>query len=125
MSINDLTFGEMKEIAAIFNGVQREPAHGAVGKKCVVRTFASGVHYGTVVSVSENGGRSRVELKCARRIYSWSGAFTLNAVASVGVDKSSKVSCSVNQIFIDDAIEFIPMTDEAVKCIDGIKDHAI
>ena len=35
--------------------MSEEKIHGAVGKRCIIRTNASGVHLGTVVSVDVPG----------------------------------------------------------------------
>lgn len=121
MSFDDLTIGEARQLACVF-GLQKDRSHGAVGHKCVVRTYASGVHFGAVVSVAENGGRSRCELKNSRRIWSWSGAFTLSEVAMNGI-KDGKISTAVPRQFIEDAIEFIPASTDAIKNLEGAKTH--
>lgn len=127
MNINDLTIGDVKELVKMFGavgGVESSPTHGAVGKKCIVRTYASGVHFGEVVSVFSNDGRSRCELKNARRIYYWKGAFTLSEVANNGIEISGSKVCSVvPQHFIEDAIELIPASEKAVEIIEGAKTY--
>lgn len=126
MNIDSLTIGEMKELARMFPHTTPQPIHGAVGKKCVVRTYASGVHFGEVVSVASNEGRSRCELKNSRRLYNWKGAFTLSAVAKDGIDLSgSRISCVSDKIFIEDAIEFIPMSEKSIAQLEGAKAHEI
>ncbi len=93
--------------------------HGAIGKRCIVRTFASGVHLGTVVSVTPNEGRSKCELKDARRIRYWYGARSLSEVAIEGIDSAkSQVHINVPQHFIEDAIEFIPASEKAIADIE-------
>lgn len=77
------------------------------GKEVIVRTFAAGVHIGEIVT-KENG---EVTLKNARRLWKWSGAFTLNAVATKGVDRSnSRISVSVPEITMP-YIEIIPICE--------------
>lgn len=127
----NLTIKEAREIAQMFSNLtgtvyntpQEPKAHGAVGKKCIIRGYASGVHFGEVVSVAENGGRSRVELKNSRRIYRWFGAFTLSEIARNGIKNTSKVSIEVPQTFIDDAIEFIPTNETSAKIIEEIQPY--
>ncbi len=76
----------------------------------VVRTFAAGVHIGTLV---EKDGDTAV-LKGARRLWKWSGAFTLSEVATSGVNsKQSRMSVSVPFIELDGVIEVIPTTEGA------------
>jgi hypothetical protein len=72
----------------------------------IIRTYSAGVHIGTIVS---REGREIV-LANARRLYSWSGAFTLNAVAMNGVNRvNSRISIAVPQITLLEAIEIIPV----------------
>ena len=77
------------------------------GKEVIVRTFAAGVHIGEIVT-KENG---EVTLKNARRLWKWNGAFTLNAVATNGVDRpNSRISVAVPEITIP-YIEIIPICE--------------
>jgi hypothetical protein len=92
--------------------------HPAIGKCCVIRTYSAGVHIGEVVAVDNRN----VALKNSRRLYQWSGAFTLSAVAQYGI-KDGKVACIVPELYLSEAIEIIPMTDKAAGCIMGFKEH--
>lgn len=93
--------------------------HPAIGKRCIVRTFASGVHLGTVEHVENGGQFSRTTLKDARRIRYWRGARSLSEVAIDGIDTSkSQVHINVPLHFIEDAIEFIPATEKAISSIE-------
>ena len=75
-------------------------------KEVIIRTYSAGVHIGVLKS---RKGRE-IELTGARRLWSWSGAFTLNAVATKGVErKSSRISVPVSSITLLDAIEVIPV----------------
>ena len=120
MNINDLTIGQAKELSNLFGSNASQSNHGAIGLKCIIRTYASGVHFGEVISVSSNDGRSRCEFKNARRIYYWKGAFTLSEMAAKGFDaKNSKICTTVEKHFIEDVIEFIPCSDESIKIIEA------
>ena len=124
MDINNLTIGQVKEIVSMI-GVSKEPQsnHGAVGKKCIVRTYASGVHYGEVVSVSANDGRSRCELRNSRRLWKWVGGLSLSEISVTGINQeNSRISTTVHTQFIEDAIEFIPATVKSQQSIEGAKD---
>ena len=88
-----------------------------IGKRVIVRTFSAGVHYGTLASLD---GKQAV-LTDARRIWYWEGAFTLSEVSQKGVSSKSKLSISVPEIVLTEAIEVIPCTDAAVACLDGIQ----
>ena len=94
-----------------------EKKHPSVGKWCVIRTFSAGVHCGFVNRVDGQ----EVELLNGRRIWEWAGAFTCSEIAMSGIDPTkSRVAIELPTIFLLDAIEIIPGTDEAlatvVKC---------
>lgn len=94
--------------------------HPAVGKRCIIRTQSSGVHLGTIEAVSNGGMFSRATVRDARRIWQWRGAFTLSEVATNGIDSGeSRVACNVPEHYLEDCIEFIPATDEAIKSIEA------
>jgi len=127
MNIDSLTIREAKEIAGIFNNQgypqPPKPPHGAIGQKCIVRTYASGVHFGEVVSVSSNGGRSRCELKNSRRLWRWEGGLSLSEISQSGIDQpKSRISTTVPVQFIEDVLEFIPASPDAIATIEGAKD---
>ena len=77
-----------------------------LGDEVIIRTYTAGVHIGTIVK--REG--LEVELTNARRLYSWQGAFTLNAVALAGVDrKNSRISKPVQSITLQ-WIEILPVS---------------
>ena len=78
-----------------------------IGKKVLVRTYASGVHFGIL---AERKGREII-LKESRILYYWNGAFTLNQVVRDGVGDDSKVSVPVNEVILLDAISIYPITE--------------
>ena len=90
-------------------------------KYCVIRTYSAGVHTGYL---KERNGKE-VTLVNARRIWYWSGAFTLSAMAVDGVSKPDecKFSCIVPEITLTEAIEIIPCTEKARNIIEGVKVH--
>lgn len=76
-------------------------------KFVLIRTYASGVHFG--ILISRNG--QEVHLKNARRLWSWSGALSLSEVAMKGVSlNSSKISVPVDEILLTQAMEIIPIS---------------
>lgn len=78
------------------------------GPESIIRTYSAGVHIGTIVA---REGRE-VTLANARRLWKWSGAFTLNAVATEGVNrKESRISKPVPTITLLEAIEIIPVAE--------------
>lgn len=89
-------------------------------KYVLVRTYSAGVHLGTLVSLED----TRVILKDARRLWYWSGAFTLNAVAEKGIDfKNSKISIAVPEIVLTQAIEVIPITENLIEVFKTAKEY--
>lgn len=95
----------MKRI--LIDGIEYRPVPKA-SKEVIIRGNNSGVHIGTLKSHSG----SIVELEDSRRLWSWSGAFTLNEVATRGVDrKKSRICANVPSIKILDALEIIPVSE--------------
>lgn len=121
MEIDELTIGQAKELSAMFGGNDAAPQSPHIGKKCIIRTYASGVHFGELVSQS---GR-QVELRGARRLWRWDAAphgISLSEVAKHGsTGARSKICCVVDEMSILDGLEVIPCTDDAVKVIEGAK----
>jgi hypothetical protein len=85
-----------------------EPSPLKTGPESIIRTFSAGVHIGTVLSRAG----TEVELLNARRLWFWKGAFTLNEVATRGVNrKESRISASVPRIILTQAVEIIPIAE--------------
>lgn len=74
--------------------------------------------YGEIVS--RDGGE--VEMKDARCLWYWSGAASLNQLATEGVRKPAdcKFTVAVPQVTILDVVEILPCSEAAVGCIDAI-----
>jgi len=90
-----------------------------LNKFVIVRTYSAGVHYGTLKSQSGK----EVVLSDARRLWYWKGAFTLSAVALKGVKEGSKISAVVPEIILTEAIEIIPVSEEAQDNLVGFPVH--
>jgi len=123
MNIDSLTFGELKQIATMFNTVTAQKPEGIsvmVGKKCVVRTYSAGVWFG---EITEKSGKE-VIVKNARRLWQWKAkeSISLSAVAKHGINQSeSKIAPAVDVVWIE-AIELIPASDDAIESIEGAVD---
>lgn len=120
MNINDLTIEQAKELAAMFGSASRAQQFVTphIGKRCIVRTYASGVFCAEVVA---HDGRM-VELKDSRRLWSWkaSEGISLSAVALNGVKPSEcRFPAAVPAMTVLDALEIIPATDAALATIDA------
>ena len=125
ININELTIGQAKALAAMFGAVASAQSSGAftphIGKRCIIRTYASGVFFGEVVA---QDGRM-VEIKNARRLWGWKAneSISLSAVAVYGVSGSSnKFAPVVPTMTVLDALEIIPASDKAAASIDAVKD---
>ncbi len=73
-------------------------------KYCIVRTYSAGVHCGNIL---QHEGQQAL-LENVRRIWSWSGAFTLNKIATDGFE-SAKMSVAIDVILLTNVIEIIPV----------------
>ena len=122
MNIDDLTIGDAKKLAALFSDKKGgdDVAGHLIGKRVIVRSENSGVHYGTLKH--RNGGE--VLLAKTRRVWKWSGAFTLSEVAERGV-ASAKMPPEMPEIFVRQVIEIIRCSEAAATSLDEAKAHVI
>lgn len=120
LKINDLTLGELKEIASLFSNQNirdNSSNHPMIGKHCVIRTYSAGIHIGTIKAIDG----MEVLLENAFRLWYWEGAFTLTKVAKSGVSSKSRRSEEIDEIYLTQVIEFIPTTDEARKTYEKLE----
>lgn len=118
MNIDNLTFGELKQIAAMFSGQQApQTPHPFVGKYVIARCYAAGVHAGEVISA--NG--EEVILKDSRRLWSWKAkdGIALSGVAQNGIESNSKVDTMNPLISLTGVCELIVCSDIAKASING------
>lgn len=119
MNINDMTIGQARELAAMFGAASRDQfTTPHIGKRCIVRTYASGVFCATVVA---HDGRM-VELHDCRRLWSWKAAdgISLSAVATDGVVPANcRFPQVVAEMTVLDALEIIPASPAALASIDA------
>ena len=121
MDINNMTIGQAREIAQMFGQVTKpDSGNPLIGQKIILRTYASGVHFGELVQ--QDG--QRVVLKNARRLWKWKAkkGLALSAVAQHGLDPDydNRVDSTVPTHVILDALECIQMTPEAIESIENI-----
>lgn len=111
--LDDLTIGEAKELSAIFGQSQPQKVggkHPMLGKRCLIRTYSAGVHIGDVVHAEG----MEVRLENSLRLWKWEGGgLSLSAVANNGIVKGRLNK--TGEVFLTNAIEFIPTTKEAEK----------
>ena len=123
MDLDDLTIGDAKKLACMFSKKEESTSccHPFIGKKCIFRSYSSGVHFG---ELSEKDGKE-VIIKNARRLWYWkttNKGISLSEVALGGLAKDSKVCAPVDAIWLE-AIEIIPCTKEAIKSIEGADEY--
>lgn len=80
-----------------------------IGEFCILRTRSAGIHMGYL---RELAGTTAIVSE-ARRLWRWSGAFTLNEAAVYGVGEDSRISAPVARIYLSEVIEVIPCTEKA------------
>ena len=125
MNIDEMTLGQIKEVISLFGNQERptqitpRPRHPYTGKKVLVRTYASGVHIGTLKEYNQS--RS-IFLTDSQRIHQWSGAFTLSKVATVGIT-GGRISCINPEIYIEQVEEIMIISEKALDSIAKLGIH--
>lgn len=120
MNIDNLTFGELKQIAAMF-ATQQTPTlkrHPMEGAYVIARCYAAGVHAGTVASVDGEN----VILTDSVRLWSWKAkdGVALSGVAQSGIQKDKcKLDSKNPVIYLTGVCELIPCSGKAKESIDG------
>ena len=85
-------------------------------KICIIRSYASGVHFGIVHETRDTLHGLSVTLKDSRRIHYWEGACSLSQVAIDGI-KTGRVAMELPEIQVENVIEIIPMTESAIESL--------
>ena len=122
MNIDDMKFGDLKAIAAMFSANTVKNSDGLcdmIGKKVIIRTYSAGCWFGTL---SQKAG-SEVILTNARRMWKWFAAesISLSAVSLFGIKESeSRIVAPVESVWLN-AIEIIPCSHEAIKSLEGAR----
>lgn len=123
MKIDDLTIGEAKKLASLFNQPESNIYESMIGIYVIVRSRNEGINAGFVEQADDTG----IVLKEARRIWyhrpenksmSW-----YEGVAISGLSEDSKVSVEVPKKVIIENYSITECTDEAAKSIRGHKSH--
>lgn len=124
MELHNVTLNDVIEAVSqqrdISGAHQSDTFTPHIGRRCIVRTYASGVFCGIVVAQS---GR-QVELRESRRMWRWQAAesISLSSVAVNGVDPSKcRFPETVEAMTVLDALEIIPATPTALATIDACK----
>jgi len=125
MNIDNMTFGELKQISAMFSQPQNNTGltDSLTGKMVIVRSRNEGVNFGEVIDADDTG----IILKNAIRIWyhkpknknmSW-----YEGVAVSGLSECSKISTAVPSKTIIEDYSATECTEDAVTSILGHKAH--
>ena len=93
-------------------------------KKVLIRSYAAGVHFGTLEREEFTPSGKVVVLSNTRRVWYWSGAASLSQMAAEGVKNpdSCKFSVPVPENEIVNVIETIPLTTEIFNQLNSVKE---
>lgn len=126
MNLDELTIGQARQLASMFGGSNSTDPHPGIfahclGKYCIVRSSASGVHAGIIHAVTHSGdGLCTVTIGNARRLWKWktNGGVSLSAVATSGIVPSeSKIEPPIDMHTVCGVCEIIPASQAAKETI--------
>jgi hypothetical protein len=87
-----------------------------IGKLVMVRTYSAGVHFGTLKAAFGK----EVMLGNSHRVHYWTNACSLSQLSqegSKGKNSENRISMSVPEILLTEAIEVIPMPQDTFDAI--------
>lgn len=86
----------------------------------IVRCDRAGVFFGQIKERSSE----EVTMVNVRKLWYWKGACAVEEIAMNGVKNPSecKFTVTIREMVIENPIQIIPCTDEAVKSINGVKE---
>ena len=107
--INTVTINDVEYIRK--DAVKQAPEELDGLTYSIVRTYSAGVFAGFIDPTTGEIG----VVKCARRLWFWSGAASLSQLAVDGVSDpgNCKFPCEVDEIYLTKIIEIIPCTQKA------------
>ena len=85
---------------------------------CIIRSYASGVHFGEVVETRDTPHGLSVTLKDSRRVHYWEGAASLSQMAIDGI-KTGHIAMILPEIQVEGVCEIIPMSESAIDNMKG------
>ena len=94
-----------------------------IGKKVIIRASRAGVFFGTLKDKQYTPAGVEVILQNSRRLWYWSGAASLSQLATEGVKdpESCKFTVVVPSHIVEQVIEIIPCSEDAIKSIESVK----
>ena len=91
---------------------------------CVIRTYSAGIWYG-YIDYNAKDTFSGVVVRKAKRIWKWTGAFSLSEVSINGIGSDSKIAVELPEIKLNRAIELLPVSQSAQTIIDSIAPYEV
>ena len=115
--IADAILAKLEALEMLINKNKPLEPKKNVGKICLIRSYASGVHCGEVMDEFFTAAGKVVILKNSRRIHYWSGAASLSQIANDGIKnkESSRLTQELIEIEIVNVCETIPISEKALK----------
>lgn len=94
-----------------------------LNKKVIIRASRAGVFFGTLRDKQYTPAGVEVKLENSRRIWYWHGAASLSQLATEGVKvpERCKFTVVVPSHIVEQVIEIIPCSEEAVKSIENVR----
>ena len=119
INIDELTYGDIKTIAALAGLAGKKRASESVTpRKVIVRSYGAGVFFGTLVAKKGQ----EVTLTDCRRIWNWKGANTCSELALTGLTpQGSRVAQPTPRHVVLEVIEIIDCSDGAVATLEAAK----
>lgn len=84
-----------------------------IGQKVLIRSYAAGVFFGTLVSETFTLSGKVVVLENSRRIHYWEGAASLSQVSQEGI-KTGRVAMIEPRKEVVNVIETTPLSEAAI-----------
>ncbi len=89
-----------------------------VGKKVLIRSYSSGIHFGTLEQAEPLEDRLITQLANSRRIHYWEGACSCSQIAQGGIG-SGRVAVTLPTLVVADVIEIIPLSERATSNLES------
>lgn len=90
-----------------------------IGRKCIVRCYSAGVFFGEVREVSNDANGLNVRLGNARKVWYWDGAAAVEQLSQDGCNERSKITVTVPDLVVANAVQIIPCADKAIANIEA------
>jgi len=91
-------------------------------KACIIRAHSAGVFYGYVKEMEHTLAGTLVTVLNCRRLWKWAGAASLSQLAVEGSNNPGecKFTVFVQEQKIQNCIEIIPLTEEALNNLNNV-----